>query len=177
MEILQDGHPVLRKKAKAVPLNEISSKAIQDTIQHMKSALHATKHGVAIAAPQIGVSLRLFVVKGEVFLRTSRENIAQMDPKDIPEDRVFINPVITKKSKKTTWLDEGCLSVDGYYGKIERAEKATVRAYNEQGEEFEYGASGLLSEIFQHETEHLDGILFIDNAVDVEKIEGVGENA
>jgi peptide deformylase len=83
---------------------------------------------------------------------------------------VFINPQITKFSKEKKWMEgEGCLSVRWVYGKVERATKVTLRAYDEYGNVFERGASGLLAHIFQHEVDHLDGILFIDKAKDLEE--------
>src|SRR3990167_7584579 len=86
------------------------------------------------------------------------------------KDLVFINPEIIKLSKKKYWAPEGCLSVRWLYGKVFRADKATVRAYNENGERFTRGASGLLAQIFQHEIDHLNGILFIDTAKDLEEL-------
>ncbi len=67
-------------------------------------------------------------------------------------------------------LDEGCLSVRFLYGKIKRSEKATVTAYDETGKKFSYSGTGLMAQIFQHETDHLNGILFIDTAKDVEEL-------
>jgi peptide deformylase len=82
----------------------------------------------------------------------------------------FINPVIVKKSRETQVLEEGCLSIRYLYGKVRRSKKITVRAYDENGVLFERGASGLLAQIIQHENDHLDGILFVDKAMDVEEI-------
>jgi len=67
-------------------------------------------------------------------------------------------------------MDEGCLSVRGKYGKVKRSEKTTMTALDESGKKFRYGGSGLISQIFQHETDHLDGILFTDKATDIENI-------
>lgn len=83
---------------------------------------------------------------------------------------VFINPEITKLSRKKIWVPEGCLSVRWLYGETSRADKATIRAYDEHGKLFTRGGSGLMAQIFQHETDHLNGILFIDHARNVEKI-------
>ena len=87
------------------------------------------------------------------------------------EVAVFINPKIIKISKKKQTVKEGCLSVVGVFGVIVRAEKITLEAYNEKGEKFSRGASGLLSQVFQHEMDHLNGILFTDTAYNLEKIE------
>ncbi len=86
------------------------------------------------------------------------------------KDLVFINPEIIKLSRKKRWAPEGCLSVRWLYGEVSRSEKATVRGFDEHGKPFMRGASGLLAQIFQHETDHLNGLLFIDKARNVEKI-------
>ena len=88
------------------------------------------------------------------------------------DDLVFINPVLTKMSKEKKWMEgEGCLSVRWVYGKVQRSTKVTIRAYDEFGRAFERGAGGLLAHIFQHEVDHLNGILFIDTAKDLEEVD------
>lgn len=142
----------------------------------MKIALEKEEDGVAIAAPQIGVPLRIFVVSHRVFeMSTTPSGPAPVpqtsEPKKIQaEDMVFINPEVIKVSRKKAWMSEGCLSVRWYYGEVARADKATVRAYDENGKLFTRGGSGLLAQIFQHEIDHLNGILFIDSARHVEKV-------
>lgn len=165
--IVQKDNPVLRKKALAVPDKDIKSPKIKKIIKDMMDALDREEDGVAIAAPQIGESLRIFVVSGKIidYLKTSDEETAT-DNKESP-DMVFINPKIKKLSKTKKLVEEGCLSVRYLYGKIERAQKAKVEAQDENGNKFEMGASGLLAQIFQHETDHLDGVLFIDSAKDL----------
>jgi len=153
----QDG--VLRKKAKEVPIQEIPEPKIQTIIKNMKEALKSQHDGVAIAAPQIGEALRIFVVSGRIF-----EN---SDHKDL----VFINPKIINLSKETEEMEEGCLSVRWLYGKVKRHSKASVEAYDEKGTRFVRGGSDLLAQIFQHEIDHLDGVLFIDKAKDVKEYE------
>ena len=133
----------------------------------MKKALATQDDGVGLAAPQIGVSLRIFIVSGKIFHPDFRRGHKTETTTPISEDLIFINPEIIKLSKKTKLMDEGCLSVRPYYGKVERSLNATVRAFNETGEVFIRGASGLLAHIFQHEVDHLNGILFVDKAVDV----------
>lgn len=162
--IVQTGNPVLRAKAKEVPLTEITSPKIQNVIADMKELLATQDDGVAIAAPQIGESLRIFLVSGEVL------KLADPKYKGDEGDMVFINPVITKLSREKHEVEEGCLSVRWKYGKIKRAKKATVEAYDEHGNFFERGASGLLAQVFQHETDHLNGVLFIDSAYDVKDL-------
>lgn len=169
-KIVQQENKVLREIAKEVPLSEISSSAIQTVITEMKEALLAQHDGVAIAAPQIGYSLRIFIVSGRIFDERFKRGtgIPANEPADKP-DLVFINPEFIKLSKKKKMLAEGCLSVRWLYGKVQRSTNATVTAYNEYGEKFTKVGSGLLAQIFQHETDHLDGILFIDKAENIEE--------
>lgn len=164
--ILQKDSPVLRQIAKEVPLSEIKTDKIQNVLKDMQRALHAEEDGVAIAAPQIGQSLRIFIVSGRTLamIRT-KEDFDKVEPL---EDLVFINPIIEKLSKSKSNLEEGCLSVRWLYGQVERSDKATVKAYDQTGRRFQKGAAGLLAQIFQHEIDHLDGILFIDKATDIE---------
>lgn len=168
-EIAQKDNPVLRKIADDVPLGEIMSSRIQRVIKDMKNTLRPHKDGVAIAAPQIGVPLRIFVVSGHIF---NEEALLEDDKsKSKEEDLVFINPKITKLSRDKKAMSEGCLSVRWIYGEVRRASKLTVTAYDEYGKKFTRGASGLLAQIFQHEIDHLNGILFIDKAKRVEEIQ------
>lgn len=168
-DIVQNGDPVLRAIAKEVPLKDIESKEINKIIESMKKALHKTADGVAIAAPQIGVSLQIFVVAGKVF-DIQDKIYDENSKKSINDDQVYINPQIKKLSKTKEIMEEGCLSVRNIYGKINRSTKATVEAYDEFGKRFSRGASGLLAQIFQHETDHLKGTLFIDTAFDLKEL-------
>ncbi len=162
--IIQKGDKVLRKVSDEVPKNDIAKPKIQNLIKTMKKTLAKENDGVGLAAPQIGISLRIFIVSGKIFVDYESET------KEIPQDLAFINPRIVKSSRKTETLDEGCLSVRPWYGKVKRSEKITVRAYNEKGEIFERGASGVLAQIFQHEIDHLNGILFTDTATDLREM-------
>lgn len=166
--ILQKDSPVLREIAKEIPIKDIQSKEIQSIISKMKASVHKEEDGVAIAAPQIGESLRIFVVAGRALaiIDKSEESV---DEKTYP-DLVFINPELTKLSKKKRKMEEGCLSVRWLYGQVERSERAYIKAYNEEGKKIERGASGLLAQIFQHEVDHLNGVLFIDKATDIEDL-------
>lgn len=177
-EIVQDGHPVLRIIAKEIPIEDIGSARIRELIAEMKSLLANEKYGVALAAPQVGEGLRLFIVGGVAEAKRRRAaSKEERDPDDeddedafagmSDEDEVYINPVLVKTSRAKRKKHEGCLSVRGKWGHVPRAEKATVRAYNEKGEKVERGASGFLAHIFQHEMDHLDGVLYIDKAVDI----------
>lgn len=160
-DILQQKDPVLRKKAKPVPLDMIGTPELTTILDDMAHAMATQKDGVAIAAPQIGVSLQIFMVSGAVLSKADKEYTGDTS------NLVFINPVIEKLSKDKKLVEEGCLSVRWLYGTINRSTRASISAINEKGEKIERGASGLLAQIFQHETDHLKGTLFIDKAVEV----------
>ncbi len=160
-DILQREHPVLRETARSVPVSDIGSPEVERAIEEMKASMAEQKDGVAIAAPQIGIPLRIFVVSGSL-LKQADKTYTGSDA-----DLVFINPEIVKMSKEKREVEEGCLSVRWLYGKVKRSVRVTIKALNEKGEKIERGASGLLAQIFQHEIDHLNGILFIDKAKEV----------
>lgn len=168
VEIIQNGNNLLREISKDIPLKNITDSHIQKVILDMNEALNGQYDGVAIAAPQIGITLRIFIISGKVFddeflFGDKKSYHIKKNKKSIP-NMVFINPIIKKISRDRKLMDEGCLSVRPIYGKVRRATRATIEAYNEKGEKFTMNGSGLLAHIFQHETDHLDGILFIDKA-------------
>ncbi len=164
VNIVQNNNPVLREIAEEVSIKDIPSEKIQKIIADMQEAMSSQDDGVAIAAPQIGVSLRIFIVSDNI-LKQADETY-----KSIGRDLVFINPKITKLSRGKHDTEEGCLSVRWKYGKVKRSIKSTIEAYNEFGEKVVRGASGLLAQIFQHEVDHLNGILFTDKAYDIADI-------
>lgn len=164
--IVQRTHPILRDKAREVPLSAIGSEKIETILRDMKAALEKEVDGVAIAAPQIDVSLRIFVVSKKALRHIAKKKAEE----GTYEDLVFINPVIIKISKDNKLMEEGCLSIRYAYGKVRRASRATVEAYNEKGERFVRGASGLLAQIFQHEIDHLEGVLFTDKAKSLKEL-------
>ncbi len=145
----------------------------------MHDALSPEENGVAIAAPQVGELLRIFIVAGRVFETPEQESGARAtgharlaSPKEGAEQipaagKVFINPEIIRSSRAKENMSEGCLSVRGVYGVVPRHEKTSVRALDEQGKQFTYHGTGLLAQIFQHEVDHLNGILFTDKAVSI----------
>ncbi len=181
-KILQKGDKVLRENAKEVPVPEIKTSKIKKILEEMSVSLASQSDGVALAAPQIGYSLQIFVVSGKVLesdfvkkrekklasVAKSEEKVSLALDRDM-KDLVFINPKISKLSREKEWTPEGCLSVRPLYGKAFRSKKATVSAYDENGKKFTRGGSGLLAQIFQHETDHLKGILFVDHAKDVKE--------
>jgi len=174
IEIVQKGEPVLRQIAEKVPVSEIKSEKIQNILKDMSVALETQDDGVAIAAPQIAIPLRIFVVSKKVEIMMKKMEEAPEAERDMIKDSVYINPEIKKLSKTKKLLDEGCLSVRPIFGKVERATKATITAYDENGKKFTRGATGLLAQIFQHETDHLNGILFIDKATDLVEVRPEG---
>ncbi|MDB4984773.1 MAG: peptide deformylase, peptide deformylase [Patescibacteria group bacterium] len=161
--IVQEPNLILRGKAHEIPVAEITKSAIRKVISDMKTALHREPDGVAIAAPQIAEPVRMFIVAGFVFDLKKKNITGTPTP-----DKIFINPEITKRSKETFWAKgEGCLSVRWIYGTTKRNKSVTVRAVGEDGKTFTMSGTGLLSQIFQHEIDHLDGILFVDHAKDI----------
>ena len=176
--IIQRENKILREKAQEVEAEQIKSRKTQTIIRRMQKALDREEDGIAIAAPQIGESLRIFVVSKKVFeiMKTSKEknkvseqsilNESESPTREAekPNDLVFINPTIVKVSKEKVVAEEGCLSVRWLYGLVKRARKVSVRAYDKGGKPFTFGGSGLMAQIFQHEIDHLNGILFTDKA-------------
>ena len=159
-----EGDPVLRATAAAVAADQFGTPELTKILADMKQALRDEPYGVAIAAPQIGVSYRIFVVRGYVLAHQRRA-----DPgSEMIADEVFINPTITYRSEKKEVISgEGCLSVPNIYGDIERSVRVRLVAQDEKGKKFMKNGSGLIAEIFEHECDHLDGILFIDKATNL----------
>lgn len=179
-KILQKEEKVLRQIAEEVPIDDITKTKIQKILKEMSEVLKSQDDGVAIAAPQIGYALRIFVVSGKIFatnftakkeenLLLNENNIVGKTEEENIKDLIFINPKVSKLSREKKWMPEGCLSVRPLYGKTFRSTKATITAYDENGKKFTRGASGLLAQIFQHETDHLNGILFIDHAKEIKE--------
>jgi len=139
-------YPDERLRRKAAPIEAITPD-ILELVEDMKETMYAAP-GVGLAAPQIGVSLRLFIV----------DTASDDEPSQL---RVFINPEIVKREGTTTW-EEGCLSFPGVHEEIERSARVTVRALDEKGKPFELTADDLLGIAIQHENDHLDGVLMID---------------
>jgi peptide deformylase len=165
-EIVQDGAPVLRKIARAVPARLFGSTELAGLIDDMMSVLESELEGVALAAPQLGTSYRLFIVRKD---RTIPPPKKQPEGTPVPppppaEIETYVNPEIVKTSKRKSKMDEGCLSVRGVYGTTSRHQRVTIRALHADGSRFERGAGGIMAQIFEHEIDHLNGILFTDHA-------------
>ena len=181
LPIVKEPHAVLRKLAHDITLSEISSKKIQNLIASMKETLKGTTDGVGLAAPQVGETLRIFIVseEAEEIDRHEAAKRKQKDSHDHEEIRsypvrpwqyyVFINPKAISRSRKKLEGAEGCLSVPGIFGSVKRHEKITVQAYDEHGKKFTCGKSRFFARVMQHELDHLEGTLFIDTATHIVK--------
>ena len=171
----QEANPALRMVASTIPVEEIGSERIRTLIAEMKLLLSKEKHGVALAASQVGEPVRLFIVSGAALshgARTAPDEPSEQDLEDadagpILPDQVYINPEIVKMSQRKKDKHEGCLSIRGKWGMVPRAEKATLRAYDENGARITRGASGFLAHIFQHEMDHLNAVLYTDKATEL----------
>lgn len=169
LPILQDGDPILREVAQPVPESMFGTDELRHIVEQLAVTLDGESDGVAIAAPQVGISYRIFLV------RYDRTKPVVGDETGAPAARpseigVFINPSFVRSSRRRIEMDEGCLSVRGLYGTTLRNERATIRAYDVDGTMFERGGGGLLAQIYQHEYDHLEGILFIDHADHIVKV-------
>lgn len=156
-KLVAENHIALHTIAEEVTSEEFSDGSVTKLVKQMRDALRAYNAegyvGIAIAAPQIGVSKRVFLVEDQ-----SKERDGVLP------DLVVINPRIVKVSKKRSLSGEGCLSVPERYGAVSRHTNVTIEALDENGKPFVRGAGGLLAQIFQHECDHLDGTLFVDVA-------------
>ncbi len=166
LPIREDGDEVLRSKAEPVPPELFGTPELQKIVDDMAETMDKEKDGVAIAAPQVGISYRIFLVRYDRMTAPPKED----EEEPAADLGIFINPEFLRLSKKSHEVDEGCLSVRNVYGKTKRKERATVRAYDVHGKKFERGGGGLLAQAFQHEMDHLNGTLFIDHATDIVEV-------
>jgi peptide deformylase len=157
LKVARMGHPVLRAKARAVHPSEIRTPAIQQLIDDMFDTM-AEYQGIGLAAPQVHQGLRIFVAG---FPADPGAHDDERDEHDVPQ-MALINPEITVIGRETIEDWEGCLSIPEIRGRVPRARRITVTAYNRQGKKIEIAASGYTARVIQHETDHLDGILFFD---------------
>lgn len=144
MKILLFGEPALRQKAKPVT---VFHRKLQNTIDSMADTLKRREDGAAVAAPQLGILKRIVVIDYE------------------GEYLELINPEITASSGEQTDY-EGCLSLPGYFGRVKRFEKVSVKYLDRCGKEHQIERSGKMARCLQHEIDHLDGILFVDRMTD-----------
>ncbi|HEY1661389.1 MAG TPA: peptide deformylase [Verrucomicrobiae bacterium] len=168
LEVTKYGNPVLRKKGARI---ERITPEIKKLIADMFETMHAN-HGVGLAAQQVGQALQLTVI--DVREATDRPSTLELEGKaaDVAEymPLVLINPEITMSGEPVT-SGEGCLSFPQIFSDIARPEFVDVKALNAKGKPIEFRAGGLLSRAVQHETDHLNGILFIDRMTKVKKSE------
>lgn len=154
---IDEGNPILRQKAKRVREVTLATRQLMDDmIETMRDA-----SGVGLAGPQVGVPLRVIVVE------------VPRDPED-PEAGTWLyalaNPEIVRVSDETEEGEEGCLSIPGIYGLVERATAVTVKGLNRSGKRVRVKAQGFLARVLQHEIDHLDGILFFDRITEPGKL-------
>ncbi len=163
-KVIGPDNPILRKKAKPVgsPADPTVQHLIDDMIETMREA-----PGVGLAAPQVAVSQRIAVIEYTPGSEAAEQPEGAQPPK--PKLYVIINPEITARSEEMEDGVEGCLSIPGYYGNVLRHKAVTVKALNRKGKPIKIKAQDWLARIFQHEIDHLDGVLFIDRASQVWK--------
>jgi peptide deformylase len=157
LKVARMGHPVLRAQAKPLGAAEIRSAKIQQLIDDMFETMKEYQ-GVGLAAPQVHESVRLFVAG---IARGSEEEDEDEDGEDVPL-MALINPEISPIGRETVEDWEGCLSIPDIRGRVPRHERILVRAYDRTGKRVEVRASGFTARVIQHETDHLDGVLFFD---------------
>lgn len=145
--------PVLQQKAKRVSIIDGS---LNKLIRNMVETLHSEPGRVGLAAPQIGVSLRVIVI----------------DLPDEADDMVLVNPSIVKRRGERL-INEGCLSIPGYFGQIKRAESVTVKGRDQGGKEIRIKADGLLAQVLEHEIDHLNGVLYINHLENIDTLQKV----
>ena len=165
--IVQKENKILRQQAEEV--DNATSPTIREVIKKMAQALFEQPDGIGIAAPQIGISKKIFLVADEVVKEKSLEKMSGAY-------ETFINPVFKKLSIKKSKDTEGCLSVRGVYGEVARSEKVVIEYTDEIGKRRSRGASGLFARVLQHEMDHLNGMLFIDKAKQIRNHESLSSS-
>ena len=150
-EILTEGHPTLRKIAKRVDPKEIREPLFQQLIDDMFETMYAAP-GVGLAAPQVNVSKRLFVM-----------DVGEDDEHPAGGAYVVVNPKIELQEEEVE-MTEGCLSVPGYVGEITRFNHVAVSGYDRNGDRIRLEGKGTFAQALQHEIDHLNGVLYIDKA-------------
>jgi peptide deformylase len=153
LKVARMGHPVLRSRAQAIPTSEIKSAAVQRLIDDMMDTM-VEYHGIGLAAPQVHEGLRLFVAALEA---------GNGSDKDEPAEPIaIINPEIAVIGDELVEDWEGCLSIPDIRGRVPRPRDIRMRAHDRDGRRIELDLHGYPARVAQHETDHLDGILFFD---------------
>jgi len=151
LKVAHMGHPVLRAKARSIDRADIKSPSVQKLIDDMMETMKEY-HGVGLAGPQVHESVRLFVASLD----------AGRDVENPSEPIAIINPEITPVTNELVEDWEGCLSIPDIRGKVPRVREIKVRAFDRNGDKIEIRAANFSARVIQHETDHLDGILFFD---------------
>jgi peptide deformylase len=152
LKVARMGHPVLRARARPIDPAAIGTARIQQLIDDMFETM-TEYQGVGLAAPQVHESLRLFVAGFAADDEEDRTGVPLM---------AMINPEITPIGQETVEDWEGCLSIPDIRGRVPRARQISVRAFDRKGRRLEVKAGGFTARVIQHETDHLDGVLFFD---------------
>jgi peptide deformylase len=162
LKVARMGHPVLRAKARALDKRDIRDVTIQKLIDNMIETM-TEYHGVGLAAPQVHEGVRLFVAA----LDNGRDDDEEEED---AEPIAIINPEITVVGSDMVEDWEGCLSIPDVRGRVPRAREIRVRAYDRKGERIELHAHDFPARVIQHETDHLDGVLFFDRMKSLETL-------
>jgi peptide deformylase len=155
LKVARMGHPVLRAKARAIDPGSIASPRVQQLIDDMFETMHEYQ-GVGLAAPQVHESVRVFVAGFAADDHDDDESRARVPM------MALINPEITPLTQELVEDWEGCLSIPDIRGRVPRARQILVRGYDRRGKRVELKAAGFTARVIQHETDHLDGVLFFD---------------
>ncbi len=158
MKVVQVPTPSLRERSVEVDLSTLSER--QSFIDELIRTMYEDD-GIGIASPQVGENIRLVII-GKDAIKHTRNHKQFM-----PQDLVLVNPEFTPTTKKTKWEQEGCLSVPGIFGDVERVLEGTVKAHDRHGNAIEFEATDFFARVIQHEIDHIDGILFIDKAKNI----------
>ncbi|HDH03922.1 MAG TPA: peptide deformylase [Candidatus Campbellbacteria bacterium] len=159
----------LRTKVDDFDFGKSDKKKIEKLVKAMRKTMAEAK-GVGLSANQVGLSVRMFTMEIPDKLKKQDKNGKMLSQKQISgKFYAIFNPEIIKSSKKKIVVEEGCLSIPGIYGLVERPEKITLAGQDRNGKKIKIQAAGLLARVFQHETDHLNGVLFIDKATDLKK--------
>ena len=171
LKVSRMGHPVLRKKVRPVPPAEITAAPIQRLIDDMTQTM-LEYNGVGLAAPQVHEELRVFVAR--VFRDHDDE---EEDETRKPEILALINPEIKPVGRHIVEDWEGCLSIPDVRGLVPRHRDISVKAFDRTGRPIEMQASGFMARVIQHETDHLDGVLFLDRMKSLDSLSFIEEYA
>lgn len=149
---------LLRYKAVPFDFNKMSRAELKTLIDKMRKKMREA-NGVGLAANQAGLDFSMFVA-------------------EVPDEKTggrkfyaIFNPILEKNGKETNFIEEGCLSVRGKYGEVERSKRVTLTGQDKNGRQIKIKAWGLLARVFQHEVDHLNGVLFIDKATELHDVE------